>query len=291
MKNQNSNHYLKLTAPAKINFYLHIVGKKDDNYHLLDSLFGFADYGDTVLLKSAPEISLKIKGRFAGQLQDVAENIVLKAVKQMQEYASVKQNVAIVLNKNLPVASGIGGGSSDAAAVLKGLCHLWQLKPNPEDLKIRSLSLGADVWACFNGGSVQVSGIGEIVKPYPIPKVYGVLVNPMIAVATKMIFDHYHADFSQPMPLVKTNLTSLDFIQELQTRKNDLEAVAVKICPAIRTVIEAISATDKCLLARMSGSGATCFGLYANKRAALQANQQLIKQFPYWWIKAITLAD
>ncbi len=284
---------LKITAPAKINLYLHIIGQRANGLHILDSLIAFADIHDTLCIEASSELSLEIDGPFANQLTTEPDNIVLQAARGLASLCDVNRGAQLKLTKNLPVASGIGGGSSNAAAALKGLIQLWGVQPNDQDLLGLALELGADVPACLNGKTAFMSGIGEkITETEPVPVCSLVLVNSGPAVSTPSVFKtraKSQSTFSKPrrFDFSPNNLT--EFVSILKTCRNDLDQAAQVLCPEIAEVLGALEESQGSLLTRMSGSGATCFALFANPEDATTAKLGLIQRHPDWWVKAGSL--
>lgn len=277
-------------APAKINLYLHLTGRRPDGYHLISSLIAFADVGDEIAVGSGAGLTLTIEGPFAAGLSNNSTNLVMRAAASLAEALGVPANAAIRLTKRLPVSSGIGGGSADAAATLRALIKLWRKEPSAEALARLGLSLGADIPVCLRGRPTLVSGIGEILEPAPkLPPVWLALVNPGVAVATREVFAARQADFSEPLPLTIAPTDAASFAVALRERGNDLADPARRIAPAIGEVLSALGAAPGCLLARMSGSGATCFGLFAAAGAAQTAVQTIGAAHPNWWSVAAKL--
>lgn len=258
-------------APAKINLTLHVTGRREDGYHLLDSLVVFAETGDVVHLAPGP-LSLTITGPFAAGLASDSDNLCLRAARL------AGAEVAITLEKNLPVASGIGGGSADAAAVLRGL---GANPPLPE-------RLGADVPVCLAGRPVRMRGLGEILDPVPqLPPLALVLVNPGKGLSTPAVFRALDRRDNPPMPALPDFPDTAALVGFLQTCRNDLEAPAITLLPEIAACLEALR-SQGALLARMSGSGATCFGIFADLDQARAAALALAR--PGWWVEASGLA-
>lgn len=282
---------LSFAAPAKINLYLHVTGKRDDGYHLLDSLVAFADCHDTLTFEPSASVSMTNQGPFGEGLPASADNLVIKAALQLRERTGLSDGVHITLTKRLPVASGIGGGSADAAAAIKGLVRFWNLHPGHHGLSGLALGLGADVPICLFGNAAYMGGIGEQIDPLPaLPETPLVLVNPGIGVSTPAIFKARSGAFSQTSRFEEEPATSEDLVHLLKAgRRNDLTEPAVALQPVIGDVLDAIADTDNCLLARMSGSGATCFGLYTKPAEARAAAERLQGAHPGWWVQAGTL--
>jgi 4-diphosphocytidyl-2-C-methyl-D-erythritol kinase len=273
-----------IEAPAKVNLTLHVVGKRDDGYHLLDSLVVFAGIGDTLEFSPAETLSLEVTGPTASQIPE-GENIVLKAARLLAGATGVTQGAAIRLTKRLPVAAGIGGGSADAAAALRGLMRLWHIAPPAETLRKIALSIGADVPVCLAGTPMRMMGVGEVLEPAPaLPPAWLVLVNPLVPLHTPAVFKARTGPFSAADPLTASPGDAKALAEALAARRNDLTPPAITIEPVVGEVLAAIAATPACLLPRMSGSGATCFGLYADEAEAAAAAAQLAAAHPGWWI-------
>jgi 4-diphosphocytidyl-2-C-methyl-D-erythritol kinase len=277
-------------APAKLNLYLHITGRRADGYHDLDSLVAFADIGDEIELWAADHFSFVVQGPQAASLsgEDHAGNLVVKAARSLAELTGNDLKVAIKLTKNLPVASGIGGGSSDAAAVLRALAIHWRLAPDDAHILEAAAQHGQDVPVCVKIENNYITASGVLPAPQ-LPRVACVLVNPNAGLPTPTVYREYREGgdaFSPLSRLQQIPLTTAELVTALKERRNDLYAPACRLIPAIVTIIEAMKMTKNCLLARMSGSGATCFGLYADDIAAQAAAAQLRATHPDWWIEA-----
>jgi 4-diphosphocytidyl-2-C-methyl-D-erythritol kinase len=279
-------------APAKVNLYLQVVGRRADGYHLLDSLVAFAGVGDRLTFRQDDDLSLSLDGPNARALAVEADNIVLKAARALAAAAGVPAKAAITLTKRLPVASGIGGGSADGVAALRGLCRLWGLALDEVELARIGLSLGADLPVCLAGRPTQMSGIGEILAPAPaLPPAWLVLVNPGVGLSTPAVFKARKAAFSGASPLVEAPVDAAALASVLADRRNDLTEPAVSLAPVIGDMLKAIGDQKDCLLARMSGSGATCFGLFADKEAADAAADSLTAAHATWWVAAAPLVS
>lgn len=275
---------ISVKAPAKINLYLHITGRRADGYHLLDSLFVFAKDGDVIHVRSSDQLSLKICGPYARFLSDGEDNIVLKAARLLAKACHTDPVAEISLEKNLPVASGIGGGSSDAAATLKALSILWNKRLSDGELAEIALQLGADVPSCLAAKAVQVSGIGEILTPAAeMPTLYVLLVNPNRPVATPAVFKARETFFSSPAAFTQKMTDFDEFVRELSCRHNDLSRAACLIEPAVAEVLRELEEDPLCRLARMSGSGGTCFGLFSNSVDASLCCHRIQKKHADWW--------
>ncbi|MBF0356758.1 MAG: 4-(cytidine 5'-diphospho)-2-C-methyl-D-erythritol kinase [Alphaproteobacteria bacterium] len=272
-------------APAKLNLYLHVVGRRDDGYHELDSLVAFAGVGDRVSAKDCDDLSLALSGPMAEKLENEPDNLVLKAARKLADACSLPAKAHLTLEKNLPVASGIGGGSADAAAALKALIRLWHVKPLEHHLSELALSLGADVPVCLKSKAVFMSGIGERLSSAPaLPEAWLVLANPRIPLATPPVFKARSGPFSTPSPFEATPASIQDLARLLRDRRNDLALPAISLVPAIALVQKSLEAQPGCLLARMSGSGATCFGLFAKEDEARLAAREILINEPGWWV-------
>ena len=276
-------------APAKINLWLHVLGCRPDGYHLLDSLVVFADTGDEVAAAPADGLSLTVEGSFAASLPAADDNLVLRAARLLAAETGTTAGARLVLTKRLPVASGIGGGSADAAAALEALARLWRLDPGAGRLAALGLQLGADVPVCLGGRPAFVGGIGEsIVAAPPLPPVSLLLVNPGAALATAAVFrarTESGAAFGDAAPRWTSAPTDAAALAaRLAGTRNDLTDAACGLVPAIRAALAAIASLPGCLLARMSGSGATCFGLFGSMPAAEAGAAALAAAHPRWWI-------
>jgi len=281
---------ISVFAPAKVNLSLHVVGKRADGYHLLDSLVAFAGVGDTLDFTPAATLTLEVGGPTAGLIPSQGENIVLKAARLLAEAAGVTRGAAIRLTKRLPVAAGIGGGSADAAAALKGLMRLWDVTLPAERLAALALSIGADVPVCLAGRPMRMQGIGEVLEPAPaLPAAWLVLVNPMVPLHTPPVFKARQGPFSAAEPLTQSPADARALAAALAARRNDLTQPAISIEPVVGEVLAALAAGEGCLLARMSGSGATCFGLYATEAEARAAATRLQAAWPGWWVAPAVL--
>jgi len=282
---------LTLAAAAKINLYLHVTGKRADGYHLLDSLVAFAAVHDTLTIEPAHTLELILQGPFGLGLPTTSDNLVLRAAEQLRGLAGVSDGARITLSKHLPVASGIGGGSADAAATIKGLVHHWGIHPGHHDLSGLALGLGADVPICLYGQAAFMGGIGEQIEPLSdFPDVPMVLVNPGVGVSTPAIFKARRAEFSAARRFDTPPSSAEALIGMLKDcRTNDLALPAIETEPVIGDVLSMIEATPGCQLARMSGSGATCFGLYVTQTEAEQAANQIKAEHPEWWSVATRL--
>ena len=276
-------------ARAKLNLYLRVVGRRDDGYHLLDSLIAFCDLADTIAVAPAGELTLTIDGPLAGALanEPTGSNLVLRAARTLAGRAGIAPKAAIRLTKRIPVAAGLGGGSADAAATLLALVDLWRVAMPEEELFDLAAGLGADVPMCLAGRAAHVSGIGERVGPaVALPAAGVLLVGPGAPLATPPVFAGYvrsGVSFSTVSPLDQPSRDVAARGLELGKRGNDLTAAASALVPAVGDVRSALMATDGCRIAQMSGSGATVFALYDDAAAARAAAEIVARDRPAWW--------
>ncbi|MDE0969531.1 MAG: 4-(cytidine 5'-diphospho)-2-C-methyl-D-erythritol kinase [Octadecabacter sp.] len=266
-------------APAKVNLTLHVIGQRKDGYHLLDSLVMFMMLGDVVTVTPADHLSLTIDGPFSADLIANDDNLVLQAALS---FGFIK-GAAINLTKNLPVASGIGGGSADAAATLRALSRLWGV-PIPNSKTI--LKLGADVPVCMTTKLSHMRGIGDQVDILPPPKKLNILlVNPNVTVSTAQVFGELACKLNTPMAINMPDPSDTDdWIKWLTDQRNDLESPALNSAPAIGEVLRSLRAQNGCVLARMSGSGATCFAFFKDSNTRYAAAVTLRQSNTTWWI-------
>lgn len=277
-------------ARAKINLALHVTGRRADGYHLLDSLVTFCDTGDRLDISAAAEDRFSISGRFAAALGDPSDNLVLKARDGLRQRLAaagiITGPVAIHLEKNLPVASGIGGGSADAAAALHGLMRVWNADLEPQEGHALLLSLGADVPMCFAGRPLAARGIGDQISVLPqMPAMALVLGNPLIGVSTPAIFKALERRDNPPVGALPAATDLGDWIDCLAALRNDMEPAATMLVPEIAT-LRAMLDAEGALLSRMSGSGATCFGIFKNGEKAQTAAAALSSARPDWYFCA-----
>jgi 4-diphosphocytidyl-2-C-methyl-D-erythritol kinase len=279
-------------APAKINLALHVTGQRADGYHLLDSLVVFTGLGDTLAFETADADGFVIDGPYAGALAAEAPdtNLVTKARQALRTHCESLGHpcpaVLIRLTKNLPIASGMGGGSSDAAAALRGLAEFWKVSMAPGMLAQIGLSLGADVPMCLLAKPLFAKGIGEEISlASPFPALHLVLVNPGVEVSTPAVFKALSSKTNKPLSL-HANLSSIQGLcQWLAAQRNDLQNPAMDMQPVIRDAIYALSERGA-LVARMSGSGATCFGIFPSAQAATSAAKAISERHTDWFVRA-----
>ncbi len=269
-------------AHAKVNLWLHVTGRLANGYHSLDSLHVRTSLADRLWFTPAASTALDVTGRFCAALQDLdgSRNLVTRAVAAL----APAQSFRIVLEKNIPVASGLGGGSADAAATLRAVSD-----PS-DDLASIAASLGADVPSCLHDGAVMTAGTGDVITPMEaLPECALVLVNPGTALSTAEVFAGFDEPLSTPRPLARSPENFDDLVREVAIRRNDLEPAACRIDPGIFDVLAALRTTPGVALARMSGAGATCFGLAATLQLADRAASQLRRCHPGWWIETTTI--
>ena len=282
-------------AAAKINLALHVTGQRPDGYHLVDSLVAFADAGDRLTFGPSDEDRFTVSGRFGGSLPLDSEpktgNLVLRARDALRVHASGLGNstppVHIHLEKNLPVASGIGGGSADAAATLRGLARFWVTGTERPALHAIGLPLGADVPMCIESQPLLARGIGaNITLLDAFPTLYLLLVNPLVPVSTPEIFKRLTNKTNLPVDVPRDGAPMEQWIATIGASRNDLQPTAEALEPAISETLELIRTADP-MMARMSGSGATCFGVYRTRTGLERAWAKLEAARPDWYVQGI----
>lgn len=279
---------IEIHAPAKVNLFLHITGKRDDGYHLLDSLVVFPQgiYDILQVAKTAgKENEITITGPFAQGLQEnLNENLICKALRR---FPGSLPSLALALKKNIPIGAGLGGGSSDAAAVFHALENITGISLPQAQRDAALLFLGADVPVCYYKATAQFQGIGEIIKPCrPLPSFYILLLWPGVPSYTRDVFSAYKSDYRVPfqtLPDFKTQSSLLAFLAET---RNDLQDAAEETCPAIALARHAMEQQPGCALARMTGSGSCVFGLFTQQERCLDALKTLSAQNPAWWLQS-----
>ncbi|MEH2503464.1 4-diphosphocytidyl-2-C-methyl-D-erythritol kinase [Bradyrhizobium sp. AZCC 1578] len=287
-------------ARAKVNLTLRVNGRRADGYHDLESVVAFADCADRLTLTPGSDLDLKMSGPLAQACGETSDNLVLKAARLLAERVPDMKVGSFTLDKVLPVAAGIGGGSADAAAALRLLAQLNGLAlDDPRIVEVAQLT-GADVPVCVNSRGCVMAGVGETLQPLSLPKMPCVMVNPGVAVATRDVFNALGLRSGELLvgvtdvllrdrwPDEKASLE--DWVEALAASSNDLEAPAMRVQPVIGEVIAALNATNGAWLARMSGSGATCFAIYENTVEAGRAAEQIRRDHPGWWVYAGTLS-
>lgn len=274
-------------APAKINLALHVVGRRADGYHLIESLSVFTAFGDRLGVEPAARDAFCVRGPFAADIPDGADNLVIRARDALRAAAGpVAPPVAITLDKNIPAMSGVGGGSSDAAAVLRALTAFWGLDADMARLSRLGLGLGADVPMCLRRCPLVARGVGEAIEEVDgFPALPVVLVNPRVGVATPRVFAALASRDNPPLPPLPSKLDAASLIGWLSATRNDLMAPSLTLEPVIGDALAAL-ADEGADFARMSGSGATCFGLFSDMAAARRAAAAIAMARPGWFLTA-----
>ncbi len=285
---------------AKVNLTLRVIGRRVDGYHELESVVAFADCADRLSLTPGSTLGLKTIGLLAEALGDTSDNLVVKAARLLGERVPDLRLGEFILDKVLPVAAGIGGGSADAAAGLRLLAQLNGLAIDDQRLIEAARLTGADVPVCLNSHACVMTGVGENLLPLDLPKLPCVMVNPRIAVATKDVFGALGlrngellvgaSDVIRAAAWPEPGSSVEDWVESLAAGTNDLEAPALRVQPAIGEVLTALNATNGAWLARMSGSGATCFAIFENTADAQRAAQKIRSDHPQWWVHAGVLS-
>ena len=281
---------IRVGAPAKLNLYLHVTGRRADGYHELDSLVTFTALADTLEIAPAETLDLTVTGPFADAL-DAGENLAAQAVTALAERLSRPAGVRIALDKRIPVAAGLGGGSADAAAVLRSLARLWRLgSAHAGTLRETALGLGADVPVCLDSRAACMAGIGDRLSAPPrLPPCGVLLVNPGVPVPTGSVFAARRGPFSAANRIDEDPRDASALAALLRTRRNDLEQPAIEQVPEIGRVLARLAEAPSCLLARMSGSGGTCFGLFEDEAGAAAAAGDIARDHPAWWAQPTRL--
>jgi 4-diphosphocytidyl-2-C-methyl-D-erythritol kinase len=285
---------------AKVNLTLRVIGRRTDGYHDIESVVAFADCADRLTLTPGPELTLQMSGPLAQACGATSDNLVLKAARLLAERVPNMKAGSFTLDKVLPVAAGIGGGSADAAAALRLLAQLNGLSLDDERLLEVALETGADVPVCLASRACDMTGVGETLLPLSLPIIPCVMVNPCLPVATRDVFDALGlrsgellvgaTDVFRGTDWPEAGASVEDWVEVLADNTNDLEAPATRIQPVIGAVIAALNATNGAWLARMSGSGATCFAIYENTADAGRAADKIRRDHPDWWVHAGTLS-
>ena len=282
-------------APAKVNLTLRVLGRRSDGYHEIESLVAFAEFGDTLSYSPGGELALTVRGPNAVKAGENADNLVLKAAQALAARVAGLGLGAFQLDKRLPVAAGLGGGSADAAAALRLLARANNLPLDDGRLHDAARVTGADVPVCLDPRPRLMRGIGEILSgPLKLPALPAVLANPGAVLPTKSVFAAWKRAASEPLALDVTAVAKIanreEYLQLLATQANDLESAAIAVEPAVAEVLAALRVLAGCRLARMSGSGATCFALFSSAAAAIEAAKALSSKYPHWWVRASALS-
>jgi 4-diphosphocytidyl-2-C-methyl-D-erythritol kinase len=285
---------------AKVNLTLRVVGRRTDGFHDLESVVAFADCADRLTLTPGAELSLQMSGPLAQACGETSDNLVLKATRLLAERVPGLKSGSFTLDKILPVAAGIGGGSADAAAALRLLAKLNGLSLDDERLREVAIETGADVPVCLASRACDMTGVGETLTPLSLPIMPCVMINPCVPVPTKDVFSALGlrngellvgvTDVFRGIDWPEAGASVEDWVEVLAASTNDLEAPAMRIQPVIGEVIAALNATNGAWLARMSGSGATCFAIYENTADSGRAAEKIRRDHPTWWVHAGTLS-
>jgi 4-diphosphocytidyl-2-C-methyl-D-erythritol kinase len=285
---------------AKVNLTLRVVGRRTDGYHDIESVVAFADCADHLTLTPGSELELSATGPLAEACGATSDNLVIKAAHLLRERVPDLKVGRFTLDKVLPVAAGIGGGSADAAAALRLLAQLNGLALDDQRLHEVALATGADVPVCLASRPCDMTGVGESLLPLSLPIMPCVMVNPRVPVATRDVFNALGlrngellvgaTDILRGTAWPQAGASVEDWVEVLAASSNDLEGPATRIQPIIGEVISALSATNGAWLARMSGSGATCFAIYENTADAGRAADDIRRHHPEWWVHAGTLS-
>ena len=281
-------------APAKVNLTLRVLGRRADGYHEIESLVAFAGIGDRLSFMPGGALALNVRGPSAGKAGAIADNLVLKAARALADRLPTVGAGTFDLEKRLPVAAGLGGGSADAAAALRLLARTNNLATDDPLLYAAARATGADVPVCLDPRTRLMRGIGEILSsPFKLPPLQGVLVNPGVALATKAVFARWKPPAAPVVPADLTVLTAMtrrdQLVRFLLSQANDLESAAIALAPVVADVLLALSSQPRCELARMSGSGATCFAVFASAVDAIKAAEAIHAEYPNWWVRATAL--
>jgi 4-diphosphocytidyl-2-C-methyl-D-erythritol kinase len=283
---------LATRAPAKVNLTLHVLGRRPDGYHELESLVAFAGTGDDLSLRPG-ELSLSVSGPTANAAGGEADNLVLKAARALARRIPGLSTGAFHLTKRLPVAAGLGGGSADAAAALRLLARLNGLSRDDPAILASASETGADVPVCLQSRARMIGGAGEVLgPPLRLPPLFAVLANPGVPVATAAVFrtlGRGERGTASPHPTIAPAIDRSRLVAVIAGGRNDLETAAIALAPAIGEALASMRAATGCRLARMSGSGATVFGLFDDGAASVAAEKAIRRARPGWWVRATRL--
>jgi 4-diphosphocytidyl-2-C-methyl-D-erythritol kinase len=271
-------------APAKLNLCLRITGRRPDGYHELDSCVVFTAWADRLTIVPDDGLTLELTGPFAPALVGQVDNLVLRAAQRLAAHAGRIPDGRLILDKRIPVSAGLGGGSADAAATLRGLNRVWDLGLSTSELLAIALELGADVPVCLLGRSARMQGIGERLEPLELPALDLVLANPRRAVSTASAFAGLGPIGAMHRSDGPPPTSRSDLLDWLRGCPNDLETPARRLVPMIDRVLEALGQQPGCRLARMTGSGATCFGVFDDPGTAARAAAAVRRAHPEWWV-------
>jgi len=281
-------------APAKVNLTLRVLGRRADGFHEIESLVAFAGIGDRLSLAPGGDLALTVRGPSAAAAGATADNLVLKAARALADRVPTVGAGSFDLEKRLPVAAGLGGGSADAAAALRLLARANKLAADDPLLYAAARATGADVPVCLDPRTRLMRGIGEILSsPLKLPPLQGVVVNPGVALSTRAVFARWKPPAAPVVPADLTVLTAMtrrdQLVRFLLSQANDLESAAIALAPAVADVLLTLNSQPRCELARMSGSGATCFAVFASAAAAIKAAEAIHAEYPNWWVRATAL--
>lgn len=286
---------LIIHAPAKLNLCLHIVGRRADGYHLLESLVAFADVADTLMVEPSECISLRVVGEFAELSGDIEHNLVMRAARLLQQHGNIKSGAQITLTKNIPVGAGLGGGSADAAATLHALNRLWQLHLSLNALVALGAPLGADVAMCLHSKPLIAEGVGDVITRFEnsLPPMHAVLAYPRAKLLSSDVYQELAGmdNVVNRAPIAGSlgeGGKHKDFMAWLESNtRNDLQQAAVCLLPVVEDVLLAMKGVMPApAIIRMTGSGACCFALFDNADAAQQYEASLLEAYPQWWVKS-----
>ncbi|WP_395665953.1 4-(cytidine 5'-diphospho)-2-C-methyl-D-erythritol kinase [Methylocella sp.] len=287
--------FLRERAPAKINLTLHVVGRRADGWHELESLVAFSRGGDALSLEVDAPLRLTVEGPTAAQAGEIGDNLVLRAARHFAENVESARLGAFHLVKRLPVAAGVGGGSSDAAAALRLLARANGLEADDPRVRAAAEKTGADVPVCVGAKARMMSGFGEkLGAPLDLPPLVALIVNPREPLETRRVFAQMNvapgtATGYGPHPAIGPGMAPGDFFEALRKGRNDMEAAACRLAPIVGDVLAVLSAAPGVRFARMSGSGATCFALFRDCKSAARAKKAILRANPGWWVKSCML--
>ena len=277
-------------APAKVNLTLRVLGRRADGYHELESLVAFAGVGDALTFAPGDALTLAVSGPTAPAAGDSADNLVLKAARALAERIAGLTLGRFALSKRLPVAAGLGGGSADAAAALRLLAHANGIALDDPRLMQAAQATGADVLVCLDPRPRLMRGVGDVLSaPLDLPRLFAVLINPGVAVSTREVFAALNLPPAAPPAQAEPPPAPSALLAEIASGRNDLEQPAIELEPGIADVLSVLNKLPGCRLARMSGSGATCFGLFETNAAATAAARTVRVGYPQWWVRATVL--
>lgn len=280
-----------LRAPAKLNLFLHILGKREDGYHAIESLVVFTEFADTLRIDPADALAFDVDGEFAAFSGDTQDNLVLKAARTLQAKANVTQGAKLTLTKNIPVGAGLGGGSADAAAALRGLNRFWNANLTQRELKEIASTLGADVAMCLDSTPAIARGIGDELTPLltSLPKLHVLLVHPRTPLLTKDVYGAF--ELGAVKAAWDVPQAGKDFLPALSKTRNDLQRAAIQVNSLVAEVLLTLETLQpQADFVRMTGSGACCFALYRDATQAKSAAKQLQNAHPEWWVKVTSIA-